>query len=81
MTLPTNCANACGNLRLIWAGQEFAVNASIGISALAGTAGNIADALYHADSACYEAKKKGRNQIHVYSYLARQCPALPIFNC
>ncbi|AMK79086.1 MULTISPECIES: GGDEF domain-containing protein [Methylomonas] len=55
------------NMRLTWAGQEFSVYASIGITALTHTDRDIASALCHADAACYEAKKKGRNQIHVFN--------------
>lgn len=57
---------------LAWADQEFSISASIGIAALASTDNDIASVLCHADSACYEAKKKGRNQIYVFSYLAHQ---------
>ncbi|TPQ24753.1 diguanylate cyclase [Methylomonas koyamae] len=60
------------NMRIAWENQEFSVSASIGIAALARTDNNIANALCHADAACYEAKKKGRNQIYVFNSLARQ---------
>lgn len=73
----------CGcvrNMRLIWADQEFSVSASIGITTLTRDDNNIADALCHADSACYEAKKKGRNQIHVFSCQASKCLELSALN-
>lgn len=69
------------NMRLTWADREFSVSASIGIAALALTDNDIASVLCHADSACYEAKKKGRNQIHLSNFVTHQYSERPILNC
>ncbi len=55
------------NMHLIWAYQEFSVSASIGITALTCADDDVAGVLSHADTACYEAKRQGRNQIHVFN--------------
>lgn len=71
-----NCAYAIAQelcecvakMRLSWANREFSVSVSIGLSALTKGDGDFAKVLCHADNACYEAKKKGRNQIHIFTY-------------
>lgn len=54
------------DFRFIWEGKSFAVGVSIGISAINGTSGNAVNLLKEADAACYAAKDKGRNRVHVY---------------
>ncbi|WP_395339428.1 EAL domain-containing protein [Ningiella sp. W23] len=47
--------------------RVFSVGVSIGLVELSESLNNIEDVMSFADSACYAAKKSGRNQIRVYS--------------
>jgi diguanylate cyclase (GGDEF)-like protein len=60
-----NMIDAVRQYRFQWDGQIFEVAASIGIVPIVGGNGNLAQLLSAADSACYVAKDRGRNQIHV----------------
>lgn len=71
------CVN---NMRLTWADHEFSVSASIGITALSCADCDVASVLSQADSACYEAKRRGRNQIYFFSSQARKHPDLLALN-
>jgi diguanylate cyclase (GGDEF)-like protein/PAS domain S-box-containing protein len=51
--------------RFQWEDRVFEIAASIGIVPISGGRGNLAELLSAADSACYVAKDRGRNQIHV----------------
>ena len=53
--------------RFAWGENKFSVGVSIGLAPINETSGNVTDVLSAADSACYVAKDKGRNRIHVYS--------------
>lgn len=68
------------NMRFTWANREFSVSASIGITALLNADGDFTNVLRDADCACYEAKKKGRNQIHAFTYRSLSCLELPALN-
>ena len=52
--------------RFHWQDKLFRLGASIGLAAIDGNAVSVTELLRRADTACYLAKEKGRNQIHVY---------------
>jgi diguanylate cyclase (GGDEF)-like protein/PAS domain S-box-containing protein len=52
--------------RFTWGDKIFTVGASIGLVAITRGAGNLSDLLRQADAACYAAKDRGRNCIHIY---------------
>ncbi|MGD9480937.1 putative bifunctional diguanylate cyclase/phosphodiesterase [Shinella sp. G-2] len=49
-----------------WNGHRYAISASIGVVHLAGRRYTLQEALRAADIACYMAKEKGRNRVHVF---------------
>jgi EAL domain-containing protein (putative c-di-GMP-specific phosphodiesterase class I) len=51
--------------RFLWEDRVFQIGASVGIVPVEGQDGNLTGLLSAADSACYVAKDRGRNQIHV----------------
>lgn len=53
-------------IRLPWDGKIYDIGASIGLTAIAGTAPRPVDLMSQADVACYAAKAAGRNQVMVY---------------
>ncbi len=50
-----------------WEDRSFNVGVSIGISMINKTSGNAVELLKEADAACYAAKEKGRNRVHVFT--------------
>ena len=52
--------------RFKWEDRIFAVGMSVGMVAINRESGTAADLLSAADAACYVAKDRGRNQIHLY---------------
>ncbi len=54
------------DFRFVWAQKSFGVGVSIGIVSIDQTSENISAVMNAADSACYTAKYKGRNRVHVY---------------
>jgi diguanylate cyclase (GGDEF)-like protein len=50
----------------VWNGHRYSISASIGMVHLGGTSYTLQEALRAADIACYMAKEKGRNRVHVY---------------
>ncbi len=64
---------ACENLRdlvkdfrFAWEDRSFTIGVSIGIAAINSSSGNAVNLLKEADAACYAAKDKGRNRVHVF---------------
>ena len=55
--------SAVDGYRLQWQGSSHGVGASIGLVAVNGTHANAAEVLRDADTACYQAKRQGRNQV------------------
>ncbi|OYV18907.1 MAG: PAS/PAC sensor-containing diguanylate cyclase/phosphodiesterase [Methylococcaceae bacterium NSM2-1] len=49
-----------------WEDRSFTVGVSIGVTSINTTSGNAVDLLKEADAACYAAKDKGRNRVHVF---------------
>jgi len=52
--------------RFMWEDRVFRVGASIGLAPITSQTGDLTELLSAADSACYVAKERGRNQVHVY---------------
>jgi diguanylate cyclase (GGDEF)-like protein/PAS domain S-box-containing protein len=53
------------DFRFTWEDKAFAVGASIGLVPLTDSSGSLSNVLILADQACYTAKEKGRNRVHV----------------
>ncbi|NER83934.1 MAG: EAL domain-containing protein, partial [Leptolyngbya sp. SIO1D8] len=64
------------NFRFLWEKKVFRIGVSIGLVSLSADSHTLVDVLSAADAACYAAKDRGRNRIHIYqtndSELARQ---------
>lgn len=58
--------NVIRDFQFAWENRSFGVAVSIGIAPINRTSGNAVDILKEADAACYAAKDKGRNRIHVF---------------
>lgn len=56
------------NFRFIWEGKAFSVGASIGMASLTSADSNVSVVLVAADAACYMAKEKGRNRVHIFKF-------------
>jgi len=54
------------DFRFVWDNKSFRIGASIGLVPITSESGTMTDILSAADSACYVAKDRGRNCIHVY---------------
>lgn len=54
-----------GKFRFHWHERIFEIGLSIGLVPITKNSGNLTDILSAADSACYIAKEKGRNRVHV----------------
>jgi diguanylate cyclase (GGDEF)-like protein len=52
--------------RFIWDSKTFIIGVSIGVVAINHTSKTLMEVMGAADAACYAAKGKGRNCIHVY---------------
>jgi diguanylate cyclase (GGDEF)-like protein/PAS domain S-box-containing protein len=56
---------AVADFRFTWEGATFGLGVSIGLVEVTPSAGTEADVLRAADAACYQAKRSGRNCVHV----------------
>jgi diguanylate cyclase (GGDEF)-like protein len=61
-----NLLDSIKQYRFIWGDRSFQVGASIGLVNISGEQ-NAQDLLSMADMACYAAKDRGRNRIHIYT--------------
>jgi diguanylate cyclase (GGDEF)-like protein/PAS domain S-box-containing protein len=52
--------------RFVWQDKTFSIGASIGLVEINAATPNVAQVMSAADAACYAAKNKGRNRVHVY---------------
>jgi len=52
--------------RFVWVGHAFEIGASIGVVVIDSESKNVSELLSAADVACYVAKDRGRNRVHVY---------------
>jgi len=57
---------AINDFRFTWQGQSFDIGVSIGVAPITALTANISELLSAADTACFLAKDKGRNRIHIY---------------
>lgn len=64
---------AIHNFRFAWGDQAFSVGVSVGLVTLNAASGDVAEALRSADTACYVAKRRGRDRVHITEH-----PAAPI---
>lgn len=62
-----NLRDIIRDCRFFWEGKSFSIGVSIGLSPINKSSRNAVNLFKEADSACYAAKDKGRNRIHVYS--------------
>jgi diguanylate cyclase (GGDEF)-like protein/PAS domain S-box-containing protein len=58
--------NVIHDFRFIWQNNTFSIGACLGMVAINADSGDLSTILSAADAACYAAKDKGRNRIHVY---------------
>ena len=54
------------SFRFVWQDHAFDIGASIGLVPISADSGSLTDVMSAADSACYVAKDRGRNCIHIY---------------
>lgn len=54
------------DFRFVWGERSFTIGVSIGLVSFGNDGATLSDILRVADGACYVAKEKGRNRIHVY---------------
>lgn len=59
--------NAICDFQFAWESRSFSIGVSIGVAPINRSSGNAVDVLKEADAACYAAKEKGRNRVHVFS--------------
>jgi len=58
--------NAIKDYVFIWDGKHFKVGASIGIAQMSNRYTSISEVMQNADTACYEAKNRGRGKVYIH---------------
>lgn len=66
-TLCEELRDGIRDFRFFWEDKSFSIGVSIGLSVINKSSRSAVNLFKEADSACYAAKDKGRNRIHVYS--------------
>jgi diguanylate cyclase (GGDEF)-like protein len=66
MRVAEGLREAVEGYRFVWEGKSFSLGVSIGLVPITHHTRSITEVLRDADSACYTAKDRGRNRIHVY---------------
>lgn len=64
--LTTSLLKAVSDFQFSMPGRNFKIGVSIGLVPISPATSNVPKLLSDADTACYAAKNKGRNRIHVY---------------
>ena len=57
---------ALGQMRFEWSERQFGIGGSIGVAPIGRDSGTLDDVLMAVDAACYVAKERGRNRVHVF---------------
>ena len=72
LEMASNIANELRQLiekfRFTWQGKVFKIGVSIGVVAIESNTEDLASLMSLADAACYVAKEKGRNCVHIYHH-------------
>ena len=62
----TKLRSTVERFHFVWKDRSFSVGVSIGLVHVGDDSLSLTDVLSHADEACYVAKARGRNRVHVY---------------
>jgi diguanylate cyclase (GGDEF)-like protein/PAS domain S-box-containing protein len=66
LALADKLRRAVKDYRFSWGGNTFEVGASVGLITIDGDSRSVSELLAAADQACYIAKQRGRNRVHVH---------------
>jgi len=66
MHVAKNLLRSIQDFQFVWAKRQFAVGASVGLVPIDDSFERVTDVMAAADAACYAAKDRGRNRLHVY---------------
>jgi diguanylate cyclase (GGDEF)-like protein/PAS domain S-box-containing protein len=66
---------AVQQFKFVWEGKIHSVGVSIGVAPITSESESLSEVLRAADAACYTAKGKGRNRVHVYQADAARAPS------
>ncbi|MGB3613876.1 MAG: EAL domain-containing protein, partial [Elainellaceae cyanobacterium] len=68
LRITSNICNALNQFRFSYKDRIFKVGSSIGVSAIDQASLTADEVMNTADAACYAAKRRGRNRVHVYQH-------------
>lgn len=68
LRITNSICNTLGKFRFNRQNRAFKIGSSIGLSPIDQTVYSVDEAMNAADAACYEAKRRGRNRVHVYRH-------------
>ncbi len=63
---------ALARLRFDWGDRQFGIGGSVGVAAVSRDARSIDEVLMSVDAACYVAKERGRNRVHLFEPADRE---------